>query len=1441
MKNSSRLWKRMIAVFLTLILVIGMCPVAVLADEVTTYEVGDGDGQYATIADAYAAIQTTGTIRLMKDVAGEPTLTINSGKKIVLDLNGHVCSFTGTNNDSNDRSAIIISGNGTELTMTDTSGSEYGYFTNTSGRGIYVLGGAFTLENVAIRDCNPNRASSVQGAGVKVGWNGTFTMNGGSITGCNANWAGGLLCSGTMVMTGGLISGNIDSGNPICIGAAFWNGKSVCIEGGTIADLVENSLDATKLQISGGAFRYNAFKNGTTLSGFLAEGCLISDSPRTEDGMYVVSQGSGPVVGGEKEASIGDTEYDTLTEALDAAQIGQTVVVLQTPAEDTYSINKAISITLNEGVTASFSGSVSGILNSGILTADDLSVTGNVYNNGDLNVIGGTIGGTVSNAGTMALAGGLTLIQTVTNTGTLAISDGTFGGTVTNSGTMDITGGTFNGTVANTATLSISNGSFAIGTNSDGDAFALADRIVSPKIAKREEPYWVIGYSMDPVARIGDDQFYFSLADAVATVLNGETKTITMIGDSQETGTVNIASSNAHLTIDLNGHVIFGNGASTVIRLREYNSELVIEDSRPDAEHTDGSLPCGGVITGGYAMLPSENPVYTDASGGGIYAEGTLTMNGGTIFRCKADSKGGGVFFGRSHKPFYMNGGCILECEAGINPGTLESAGGGVFALESFEMNGSRIESCFVHGSATQTTRGGGVRTTAPFYMHGGASIENCYCYAGHISKQDDTCGGAIWIQGSTLSIEDATISGCGAVYQDDSGYAAGYGGGIYASGLSTVTLSSNTRILDCKADKEGGGVLIAHSTFIMNGGEIDGCTCYTKGGGGLSYWGAGNEAQWSITLNSGRITNCNAWYYGEPKPNETIGGGAVCAYDNALLLDEDFIITGNSVINGHGGGILLGNPEATLQISGHPEVLGNTANGKTDNVYLKTGVTITVIGELDEGCAVGITAEAIPTASENGVGGTVVPITLDLAEENEDAMTVADRYFLSDNPAYGVEYREIGTDPDTHGEAVLSSDVTWMTIVYHTNGGTFTETFSNTYNTGIHNTEYTASDAGPVFTFSIAPSDGVSRQGFEFQSWNTANDGSGTTYLAGTDHALIVGRGTVHLFAQWHRIVSYNLTVGSDLKMNFYVQGIPEANNEQYTMRFSKQGSRTFLSVSAPSAYASGTYKFTLIDLYPQNMDDVIIANLYDPDGYRVASIDSSVLGYCDDLYHTFAQQAADTSDPDHDYARSVITLAADTLVYGAAAQKYQLGTVLALPAWVADAKSQTIETVPENTKDINPLPEDMTGDIRITGSSLILGSSIHVCFTIEVLRNNANQYELKDGKKRTIQAYTSQKETGREVANLNKAGTYYIISDPIKATGGATAQIVYLYENGKKIQQSKDTVYSYVARNCGSAVSCGKNDGMTLGEMCTALYHYCDSSRTYVNAAAAKAARDS
>ena len=372
------------------------------------------------------------------------------------------------------------------------------------------------------------------------------------------------------------------------------------------------------------------------------------------------------------------------------------------------------------------------------------------------------------------------------------------------------------------------------------------------------------------------------------------------------------------VTLDLNGHVLkyeSANKGSVIVV--ENGGQLTIEDSNTSnlshkfnpngklwvLDETNGAETVrGGVITGGtgypYQLYSTVN------CGGGVYIApgGQLTMTGGNIIGCSAESGGGVCAFGK----FQMSGQAVIRsCTAGR---TSYNCGGGVWVDGSFEMSGEAIiEGC---QAISESACGGGVyvNSSSGFVMSGKARIE--YCQAISTPSSPSEGGGVHLANATTFTLSgSAVIQNCTATNSVNSGKA--YGGGVSADCVKEITLADSARIVGCTA-ANGSGLYITGSQLpgygklFANGGSVDGdvvlgdTTDTTVGPGTITGTGK-TEFNGKVTVTPGSTIGSGT-FNGEVINNGTITGGTFngTVNNNGTINDGTFNgeVTNNGTIN---------------------------------------------------------------------------------------------------------------------------------------------------------------------------------------------------------------------------------------------------------------------------------------------------------------------------------------------------------------------------------------------------------------------------------------------------------------------------------------------------------------------------------------------------------------
>ena len=462
-----------------------------------------GDTSYYTMDEAFKAQTASGKdIVLLRDYTTGSTFNSGTVKRTV-DLNGHTWTCTGTDANSaafeiNNPNATLIVKNGKVVSSQlvglipsamggtikyDNSSLEFdGVEMTTTARSGIETNGNNTNDTVTLRNSTLNVPN---GFGIYFPSSGTLTIDNSKI---NAQTMGVQVCAGSLNISGAdtaitvtgdgipktINDGAIEDGAAISIvNRTGYKGLSnIEVKGGKFTakgdndavkaykweNQTESAFDNSKnvVAISGGTFSSEVDKS------LCADGYIPT---KNTDGTYSVKEG-------KYVAEIGSQGYESLTEAVAAAEDGQTVTLLADAAED---------VVISKSITLDLGGKTLTNTNAGKAT---ISVTGGTVTVKNGNVVGGTgyynIEVTKGSNANLTLTdvtatAGNTGSSMIDNYGTLTITSGTYTGgldTVKNepSAKLNITGGTFTltkgnsdgftGVVFNYGELTISGGEF---------------------------------------------------------------------------------------------------------------------------------------------------------------------------------------------------------------------------------------------------------------------------------------------------------------------------------------------------------------------------------------------------------------------------------------------------------------------------------------------------------------------------------------------------------------------------------------------------------------------------------------------------------------------------------------------------------------------------------------------------------------------------------------------------------------------------------------------------------------------------------------------------------------------------------------------------------------------------------------------------------------------
>lgn len=427
-------------------------------------------------------------------------------------------------------------------------------------------------------------------------------------------------------------------------------------------------------------------------------------------------------------ASVGDSKYQSLAEAIDAAQDGQTVTLLADATEDVV-ISKSITLDLGGKTLTNTNGGKATIsVTSGTVTVKNGNVVGgndyyNIEAKKDANLtltdVTATAGNTgssmIDNYGTLTITsgtytGGLNVVKSEEDS-KLTITGGTFTrekaprwgitGTVLVYGTTTITGGTFNEKSTSTNARVVVTGrvdgyesiTYVKGGTFNGNGNDIFHHL-SP--AQADDSFEVSGgtfnksipdyYCADGfiptknadgtygvkegkfVAEVGSKK-YETLADAIKAAKNG--KTVTLLADVAQNTQLTI---NKSITLDLNGKTIKISGYTAEKAQVSVKGNLTIQDS---SEAQTGKICSDYTGTAG-RVVSVENGGKLTIAGGTITTEGMSGLSGSAVYiasgaevnmtggAVKVDAKRGNVAMNvkGSTGVFTMSGGSVIA-EAG--------------------------------------------------------------------------------------------------------------------------------------------------------------------------------------------------------------------------------------------------------------------------------------------------------------------------------------------------------------------------------------------------------------------------------------------------------------------------------------------------------------------------------------------------------------------------------------------------------------------------------------------------------------------------------------------------------------------------------------------------------------------------------------------------------
>ena len=390
---------------------------------------------YATLADAFAAVEDGETIVLVDDITVETGIT--NTKNVTLDLNGK--TITGTDNGTvsfgliTNKAQLTITGNG-KITLVATNNRGWNAYSsvisNTVGGKLIVESG--TIEHLGGTDMAYAIDNLTNGKGTYA----ETVINGGIVKSTYRavrQFLNGVEAQNILTVNGGTIEGTnkaiwMQGANKNANTGTITIGENAVINGDVFLTSTAGATEwPVEVSIAVSAV------NGSVLTSNVPDGFIVEN----KNGIYGIN---------EYTAMIGNVGYKSFLEAFAAAQNGDTIVLLKSIELSEAIVNtKNITLDLN-GKTITGTDNATGSF--GLITNKaQLTITGNgtitlvATNNRAWNayssVISNTVGGKlIVESGTIEHLGGTDMAYAIDN---LTNGKGTYAETVINGGIVKST------------------------------------------------------------------------------------------------------------------------------------------------------------------------------------------------------------------------------------------------------------------------------------------------------------------------------------------------------------------------------------------------------------------------------------------------------------------------------------------------------------------------------------------------------------------------------------------------------------------------------------------------------------------------------------------------------------------------------------------------------------------------------------------------------------------------------------------------------------------------------------------------------------------------------------------------------------------------------------------------------------------------------------------
>lgn len=320
--------KKLISILMALVLALALLPTTVFAaDEVAQI----GTTKYSTLQEAFKNVKKGETIELLKDADGDG-IVVPSGSSFTVDFKGFTFDITGE----------LVGSKGTEtqgfqLLKDSTITFKNGKITSAKAKMLVQNYCNLTLENMVLDGANlaGNQAYTLSNnCGNVVIKDTTIIAKENGVAFDVYGGFGNYGDVGVTVTGKSVINGTVE----VARDSGTQNKNTLKVENGTVnGELKVNKNDKTTVSVIAGTFASDVSDYVDT----------SASSLKKVNGQWVVKKNPGA-------AKIGDTEYETLAEAIAAAKAGDTIVLQKDVSSAALiKVDKAVTIDLG-GKTASF-------------------------------------------------------------------------------------------------------------------------------------------------------------------------------------------------------------------------------------------------------------------------------------------------------------------------------------------------------------------------------------------------------------------------------------------------------------------------------------------------------------------------------------------------------------------------------------------------------------------------------------------------------------------------------------------------------------------------------------------------------------------------------------------------------------------------------------------------------------------------------------------------------------------------------------------------------------------------------------------------------------------------------------------------------------------------------------------------------------------------------